>query len=116
MKLNELPTDDEIDAAANQRIERRRETGRRLMKIARELRDAQQQVEHLTKQYSDAYREATEDAWTPQELSATGLPAPAQRRRARRKASVTTAQAKKSSSRASEDSGSATPDQRGNER
>lgn len=76
IKLNELPSDDQIERAANQKVDRRRETGQRLIKIGRELLTAQEEVERLTREYSEAYRAATSDAWSAQELSANGIPAP----------------------------------------
>lgn len=87
LKITQLPSNEQIDAAANQRIQRRRDTGRALVEVATQLQQAQSEVEKLTAQYSDVYRDATTDAWTTKELAAQGLPTPVQPvvRRRRRK-------------------------------
>ena len=76
IKITELPSDHQIEEAAAQRIQRRRETGKTLVDVARQLQDAQSRVEELTREYEDAYKEATTDAWTTTELTANGIPAP----------------------------------------
>ena len=76
IKIAELPSDQQIEEAAAQRIQRRRETGKTLVDIARQLQEAQSQVDELTKTYESAYKEATTDAWTVAELTANGIPAP----------------------------------------
>jgi len=76
IKITELPSDHQIEEAAAQRIQRRRETGKNLVDIARQLQEAQGRVDELSKTYADAYKEATTDAWTTAELAANGIPAP----------------------------------------
>ena len=92
MKITHVPSSEQIEAAANQRIERRRDTGRALVDVATQLHNAQIEVDKLTAQYADVYRDATTDAWTVKELSAQGLPAPDQpvRRRRRSRSEVQT--------------------------
>lgn len=87
LKITQLPSSEQIDAAANERIERRRDTGRALVEVATQLQQAQSEVDKLTSQYADVFRDATTDAWTTKELAAQGLPAPDQPvvRRRRRK-------------------------------
>ena len=92
MKITHVPSSEQIEAAANQRIERRRDTGRALVEVATQLQNAHTEVDKLTAQYADVYRDATTDAWTVKELSAQGLPAPDQpvRRRRRSRSEVQT--------------------------
>lgn len=76
LRLSDVPTDEQIEAAANERIDRRRTTGQKLAMIARKLQEAQNEVTRLASEYEKAYKDATTDAWTPKELTANGLPAP----------------------------------------
>ena len=76
IKIVELPSDQQIEEAAAQRIQRRRETGKTLVAIARQLQDAQVRVDELTTAYEQAYKDATTDAWTTTELTASGIPSP----------------------------------------
>ena len=96
VKISKLPSDDQIEEAALQRIEKRRETGKALVNIARQLQEAQSRVADLTAAYEKAYRNATTDAWTTSELAANGIPSPAapvrRQRGGRRKASTSSSQ------------------------
>ena len=89
MKINQLPSNEQIDAAANERIERRRNTGRALVGIASQLQQAQQDVEKFAGLYAEAFVEATTEAWTVKELAAQGLPSPDQPVRRRRQKRTT---------------------------
>ena len=84
IRISNLPSSEQIEAAANDRIDRRKSTGRALIEVASQLQHAQVEVEKLTKQYADVYKDATTDAWTVKELAAQGLPSldqPVRRRR-----------------------------------
>lgn len=85
IKFTEIPTLEEIDSAAQERIARRQQTGRDLIEVAAKLKEAQLNVELLTKQYADAHRAATKDAWSVEELQSQGLPAPVLRKRPQRR-------------------------------
>ena len=98
-KLSDVPSFEAIESAAQQRIQRRQETGRRLVEIAQNLKEAQTQVEVLTRQYADAYSDATTDAWSAAELSENGLPDPASRSVPKRRQRRTSATAKSTSSK-----------------
>lgn len=80
VKLTDLPSTEQLEKAVNMLLDRRRETGTQLLAAASQLRDASQRVEELTTAYTQAYRDATTNAWTKDELGAQGLPCPTKTR------------------------------------
>lgn len=84
LDLSSVPTPEALEAAANATVQKRIETGRRVADVLAKLRDAYAHAAELEKEFESAYQDATSGAWSPEELTAAGIPTPRSATRARR--------------------------------
>lgn len=85
-RINRLPSTVELQRAAEQVQTERRETAARLLAAAEELGEAQDRLADRERDYKQAWKDATKEAWSATELTKQGFPNPV-RTRTRRKES-----------------------------
>jgi hypothetical protein len=108
LDLSSVPTPEALEAAANATVQRRIDTGRRVAEVLSRLRDAYAEVAAIEAEFEDAYKDATDGAWTAAELAESGIPTPPSAKKTRRGRAATkrTPSTRKRSSK----SGSSTPE------
>ncbi|MFZ2173754.1 MAG: hypothetical protein WAW17_06895 [Rhodococcus sp. (in: high G+C Gram-positive bacteria)] len=77
------PTEADIEALANNQVQRRIETGKKVAATLAELTAARTSVASLEAKYKDEYSAALDSSWTAKELSSLGIE-PLKPKRARR--------------------------------
>lgn len=76
IKFKELPSTEELERAAEERQNRRKETAAALLDAAHELQSAQREVETRQAAYAAAWKQAVSGAWESTELTRQGFPKP----------------------------------------
>ena len=82
------PTEADIEALANNQVQRRIETGKKVAATLTELTSARATVAALEDKYKDEYSAALDSSWTAKELASIGIE-PLKPKRTRRAAKST---------------------------